>query len=107
MLLLAIAVLADVEPEWPRESIAPPHNESRADRIELPREVNDIHKKRDRIHEWPLGVQPAGCHARHHRRWSDAPLVTDAAHVASMCSPTRRAADDDTQDRELEWIRDG
>ncbi len=26
--VLAIAVLADIEPEWPRESIAPPHHES-------------------------------------------------------------------------------
>lgn len=58
--ILAIAVLADVEPESPRESIAPPHNESRADRVELPHELNDIHKKPDRIHEWPLGVQPTG-----------------------------------------------
>ncbi len=63
-----MAVLADVEPEWPRESIAPPHNESRADRIKLPHEVNDIHKKPDRIHEWPLAVQPAGCDARHRKR---------------------------------------
>ena len=29
-----------------------------ADRVELPHEVNGIHKKRNRLHEWPPGVQP-------------------------------------------------